>query len=144
MENMDWGALGFDYRKTDANVRYYYTDGKWSEMEVTGDEYIKIHMSASCLHYGIELFEGLKAFRGVDGKVRLFRVEENAKRLQSSAERLCLPVPTIEMIVKACVEVVKRNENIFLPMVPAHRFICVPSCSVRLPDWGSSLPRMLC
>ena len=60
---MDWGALGFDYRKTDANVRYYYTDGKWSEMEVTGDEYIKIHMSASCLHYGIELFEGLKAFR---------------------------------------------------------------------------------
>ena len=43
MENMDWGALGFDYRKTDANVRYYYTDGKWSEMEVTGDEYIKIH-----------------------------------------------------------------------------------------------------
>ena len=69
---MDWGALGFDYRKTDANVRYYYTDGKWSEMEITGDEYIKIHMSASCLHYGIELFEGLKAFRGVDGKVRLF------------------------------------------------------------------------
>ena len=55
MENMDWGALGFDYRKTDANVRYYYTDGKWSEMEVTGDEYIKMHMSASCLHYGIEL-----------------------------------------------------------------------------------------
>ena len=53
MENMDWGALGFDYRKTDANVRYYYTDGKWSEMEITGDEYIKIHMSASCLHYGI-------------------------------------------------------------------------------------------
>ena len=75
---MDWGALGFDYRKTDANVRYYYTDGKWSEMEVTGDEYIKIHMSASCLHYGIELFEGLKAFRGVDGKVRLFRVERQA------------------------------------------------------------------
>ena len=112
---MDWGALGFDYRKTDANVRYYYTDGKWSEMEVTGDEYIKIHMSASCLHYGIELFEGLKAFRGVDGKVRLFRVEENAKRLQSSAERLCLPVPTIEMIVKACVEVVKRNEKYIPP-----------------------------
>ena len=57
-------------------------------MEVTQDEYIKMHMSASCLHYGIELFEGLKAFRGVDGKVRLFRVADNARRLQSSAERL--------------------------------------------------------
>ena len=67
MENIDWSALGFDYHKTDVNVRYYFTDGKWSDMEVTSDEYIKMHMSASCLHYGIELFEGLKAFRGVDG-----------------------------------------------------------------------------
>ncbi len=111
---MDWSKLGFDYHKTEFNARYAFTEGKWSEMEITGDEYIKMHMSASCLHYGIELFEGLKAFRGIDGKVRIFRVEENAKRLQSSAERLCLPVPTVDMIVKACVEVVKLNER-FVP-----------------------------
>lgn len=98
MENTDWSALGFDYRKTDYNVRYSFADGKWSDMVVTDDEYIQMHMSASCLHYGIELFEGLKAFRGVDGKVRLFRVADNARRLQSSAKRLCLPVPSIEMI----------------------------------------------
>lgn len=115
MENIDWGGLGFDYLKTDANVRFYYKDGKWSDMEVTGDEYIQMHMSASCLHYGIELFEGLKAFRGADGKVRLFRVEDNARRLQSSAERLCLPVPSLEMIVEACKEVVRRNEKYIPP-----------------------------
>ena len=92
MENIDWSALGFDYTKTDFNARFTFTDGKWSEMEITSDEYIKMHMSASCLHYGIELFEGLKAFRGIDGKVRLFRVADNARRLQSSAKRLCLPV----------------------------------------------------
>ena len=114
MENTDWSALGFDYRKTDYNVRYSFADGKWSDMVVTDDEYIQMHMSASCLHYGIELFEGLKAFRGVDGKVRLFRVADNARRLQSSAKRLCLPVPSIEMIVDACIEVVKRNER-FVP-----------------------------
>ena len=67
MENIDWSALGFDYHKTDVNVRYYFTDGKWSDMEVTSDEYIKMHMSASCLHYGIELFEGLKAFPAASG-----------------------------------------------------------------------------
>ena len=111
---MDWSALGFNYYKTDWNVRFHFTDGKWSEMEVTDDEYIKMHMSASCLHYGIELFEGLKAFRGIDGKVRLFRVDENARRLQSSAKRLCLPVPSLEMIIDACVEVVRRNER-FIP-----------------------------
>ena len=114
MENMDWTKLGFDYRKTDYNARYTFTDGKWSEMEITQDEYIKMHMSASCLHYGIELFEGLKAFRGIDGKIRLFRVEENARRLQSSAKRLCLPVPTEEMFVNACIEVVRRNAQ-FVP-----------------------------
>ena len=114
MENIDWGSLGFNYLKTDYNARYIYTDGKWSEMQISNDEYINMHMSASCLHYGTALFEGLKAFRGVDGKVRLFRVDENAKRLQLSAKRLCLPVPTIDMIVDACIEVVKRNER-FIP-----------------------------
>ncbi len=114
MENIDWGSIGFSYIKTDYNARYTYKNGEWSEMEISQDENVNLHMSASCLHYGTTLFEGLKAFRGEDGKVRLFRVEENAKRLQSSAARLCLPIPSIEMIVKACVEVVKLNER-FIP-----------------------------
>ena len=114
MENLDWSSLGFNYHKTDVNVRFTFENGKWSEMMTTTDEYIQMHMSAFCLHYGIELFEGLKAFRGADGKVRLFRVQDNAERLRSSAERLWLPVPATEMIVNACIEVVKRNER-FIP-----------------------------
>ena len=109
MVNIDWKNLGFDYMKTEVNARFYFKDGKWSEMEITSDEYIKMHMSTTCLHYGLECFEGLKAFRGVDGKVRIFRADENAKRMQSSARKLCLPEPTVEMFVKACYEVVKRN-----------------------------------
>ncbi len=109
MKNIDWKNLGFDYVKTDVNARFYFKDGAWSEMEITEDEYIKMHMSTTCLHYGLECFEGLKAFRGVDGKVRIFRADENAKRMQSSARKLCLPVPTVEMFVEACREVVKRN-----------------------------------
>ena len=114
MENLDWASLGFNYRKTDWNVRFYYCDGKWSDMELCDSEYINMHMSAACLHYGLELFEGLKAFRGADGKIRLFRVDENAKRLQSSARKLCLPVPTEKMFIDACCEVVRRNER-FVP-----------------------------
>ncbi len=114
MENLDWASLGFNYRKTDWNVRFYYRDGKWSDMELCDSEYINMHMSAACLHYGLELFEGLKAFRGADGKIRLFRVDENAKRLQSSARKLCLPVPTEKMFIDACCEVVRRNER-FVP-----------------------------
>ena len=114
MENLDWASLGFNYRKTDWNVRFYYRDGKWSDMELCDSEYINMHMSAACLHYGLELFEGLKAFRGADGKIRLFRVDENAKRLQSSARKLCLPLPTEKMFIDACCEVVRRNER-FVP-----------------------------
>ena len=106
MANIDWSSLGFDYHKTDCNVRYTFSDGKWS---------IRMHMSSFCLHYGLELFEGLKAFRGADGKVRIFRVADNARRLRTSAERLCLPVPTVEMIVEGCKEVVRRNEAYIPP-----------------------------
>ncbi|MDE6445529.1 MAG: branched-chain amino acid aminotransferase [Alistipes sp.] len=115
MANMDWGALGFDYHKTDCNIRYTFADGKWSPMEISDDEYIRMHMSSFCLHYGLELFEGLKAFRGADGKIRIFRVADNARRLRASAERLCLPVPTMEMIVEGCKEVVRRNEAYIPP-----------------------------
>lgn len=114
MGNLDWSSIGFDYRKTNCNIRYTFSDGKWGKMEITESEYINLHMSASCLHYGTELFEGLKAFRGIDGKVRLFRVEDNARRLQSSADRICLPAPSVEMIVDACIEVVKQNID-FVP-----------------------------
>ncbi len=115
MANIDWSSLGFDYHKTDCNVRYTFSDGKWSPMEFSDDEYIRMHMSSFCLHYGLELFEGLKAFRGADGKVRIFRVADNARRLRTSAERLCLPVPTVEMIVEGCKEVVRRNEAYIPP-----------------------------
>ena len=109
MSALDWNNIGFGYIKTNENARAHYADGKWSELEFTADEYIKMHISTTCLHYGLQCFEGLKAFRGVDGKVRLFRVEENAKRMQASARKLCLPEPTVEMFVEACYEVVKRN-----------------------------------
>lgn len=112
--NIDWSKIGFDYIKTNVNVRYSFQDGQWSDMVVTDDEYIHMHMSTMCLHYGIEAFEGLKAFRGVDGKVRLFRVDENAKRMRSSAEKLCLtPLPE-DMFINAVIECVKRNID-FVP-----------------------------
>ena len=62
-ETIDWSNLSFSYMKTDYNVRCTFRDGKWGEIEVCTDETITMHMAASCLHYGQEIFEGLKAFR---------------------------------------------------------------------------------
>lgn len=105
MENIDWKNLPFGYMKTDWNVRCTYSNGEWGPIEVSDSEYIPMHMAAACLHYGQEAFEGLKAFRGVDGKIRVFRMDENALRFQRSAEGIEMqPLPTeifCEMVKKA-------------------------------------------
>lgn len=114
MQPIEWSKLPFGYFKTDYNVRCYYRDGKWGETEVSSSEYINLHMAATSLHYGQEAFEGMKAYRGKDGKVRLFRWQENAKRMQRSADGILMArVPETlfhEMVVKA----VKLNER-FVP-----------------------------
>lgn len=112
--NIDWQNLPFGYMKTDYNVRCYYRDGKWGEIEVSSSEEINIHMAATCLHYGQEAFEGLKAFRCKDGKIRSFRIEANAARLQSTCRGIMMPELPTELFVEMCKRVIKLNEN-FIP-----------------------------
>ncbi len=114
MLELDWSHLPFGYIKTDYNVRCYYRNGKWGEIEVSSSEFISIHMAASSLHYGQEAFEGMKAFRGQDGKIRLFRWEENAKRMESSANGVMMAVVPHEIFLKSIETAVKMNER-FIP-----------------------------
>lgn len=112
--NIDWAKLPFGYYRTDYNVRCRFSDGKWGPVEVSDSETIDMHIAATCLHYGQEIFEGLKAFRGKDGKIRIFRMRENARRIIESAKGLRMePVPEdlfCEMVEKA----VRLNER-FVP-----------------------------
>jgi branched-chain amino acid aminotransferase len=114
MENIKWSELPFGYYKTDYNVRCYYRNGKWGELEVSSSESIDIHIAATCLHYGQEAFEGLKAFRGKDGKIRVFRMDENAKRLQSSSRKIMMAEFPIDKFEEAVRKVIKLNER-FIP-----------------------------
>lgn len=113
-KELDWGNLSFGYIPTDYNVRCYYRDGKWGEIEVSSSETINLHIAATALHYGQEIFEGLKAFRGKDGKVRVFRLEENAKRIIESAKGIKMAPLTIELFREMVMKVVKLNER-FVP-----------------------------
>jgi branched-chain amino acid aminotransferase len=114
MEEISWSSLPFGYLKTDFNIRAYYRDGEWSQIEVSDSETINIHMAATALHYGQQAFEGLKAYMGKDGRIRLFRWEENAKRMQSSARGILMAVPPAELFEKACLEAVRLNKK-FVP-----------------------------
>ena len=114
MQNIEWSKLPFGYYPTNYNVRCYYRNGQWGEIEVSSETTINIHMAATCLHYGQEAFEGLKAFRGVDDKVRIFRLEENAKRLQSSCDGIMMPQFPIEKFEEAMKKCVQLNAE-FIP-----------------------------
>jgi branched-chain amino acid aminotransferase, group II len=114
MENVNWSDLPFGYMKTDYNVRCYFRNGKWGELEVSSSETINLHMASTCLHYGQEAFEGLKAFRGKDGKIRVFRMDENAKRMQASSRGIMMAELPVAVFEEAVRKVVKLNER-FIP-----------------------------
>ena len=114
MQNIDWANLKFGYMPTDYNVRCYYRNGKWGEIEVSSSETINIHMAATALHYGQEAFEGMKAFRCPDGKIRAFRIKDNAERLQSTCRGILMPELPTERFVEMVKKVVKLNER-FVP-----------------------------
>ncbi|MCX6300967.1 MAG: branched-chain amino acid aminotransferase [Bacteroidia bacterium] len=114
MELLDWKNLPFGYIKTDYNIRCKYKDGNWGKPEVSSSEYIDIHIAATGLHYGQEAFEGLKAYMGKDGKIRLFRWDENANRLILSAGGIKMaPVPA-ELFREALFQVINLNRK-FVP-----------------------------
>ena len=114
MNNIDWKNLPFGYYKTDYNLRCYYRDGKWGELETSSSEVINIHMAATSLHYAQEAFEGLKAYMGKDGKVRIFRWEENYERLKNSAIGVYMAAVPKEIFHESLIRVVQLNKR-FIP-----------------------------
>lgn len=114
MANIDWSKLTFSYTKTNTILKTTFKNGEWSPVESHTDDNLNLSAYAGALHYAIECFEGLKAFRGKDGRIRLFRPEENAKRLIRSAKYLGIEAPSVEMFVDLCKRAVCENED-FLP-----------------------------
>lgn len=114
MTKIDWSKLTFSYTKTNTILSTTFKEGKWSPVESLTDDNIRLSTFAGTLHYAIECFEGLKAFRGKDGKIRVFRTEENGKRLQDSARGIMMePIP-LDLFKKMVLMAVKLNER-FVP-----------------------------
>ena len=114
--DLDWENLGFNYRKLPFRYNFIITKMvKWDEGQLTEDATLHISESSPALHYGQEAFEGLKAYRTKDGSIQLFRPDENAKRLQRTADRLLMPQVPVEKFVDACKKVVRANEEYVPP-----------------------------
>ena len=114
MNTINWSDLSFGYMKTDYNIRTHFKDGKWSEPTAETSESLDIHIAATCLHYGQEVFEGMKAFRGKDGKIRVFRMRQNAERLQASCRGIMMEELPVDLFEKMVIMAIKKNER-FVP-----------------------------
>ncbi len=89
----DESKLGFGRIFTDHMfIMEYSSDKGWHDGRIVPFGPIPTHPASTVFHYGAEIFEGMKAYRAVDGSIRLFRPMENVKRLNQSAERICLPL----------------------------------------------------
>ncbi len=114
MEQIDWKTLGFDAYRTRTVVLSHYKDGKWSTPESTETFSFTFDPFAQVFHYAISCFEGLKAFRQKDGRVAMFRPDQNVARLKRTADYLGMPCPSEEMFYQMCEDCIKGNME-FLP-----------------------------
>lgn len=112
--DIDWAKLSFSYMETHCHIRYTWRDGVWDSGDLVTSPYINLHIAATALHYGQAAFEGLKAFRGPDGKVRVFRAAMNARRINQAARHIRMAEIPEAMFLEAVDRVVKANLD-FVP-----------------------------
>ncbi|WEV39504.1 branched-chain amino acid aminotransferase [Lactobacillus sp. ESL0680] len=115
IEDLDWNNLGFEYRDLPYRYEAKYKDGEWQEGKLVEASTVTLSEGAEVLHYGQEIFEGLKAYRRKDGKINLFRPDQNAHRFALSAERLAMPPYPEDKFVEAVKEVVLANKEYVPP-----------------------------
>lgn len=113
-KDIDWGAMGFEYQQTDWRYVANWKDGKWSEGVLSDQGTIAINECAGVFQYAQTCFEGLKAYKTVDGRIVTFRPDLNAERMIDSAKRLEIPPITKEMFMEAVDKVVAANAD-FVP-----------------------------
>ena len=112
------GPLGFGRIFTDHMFIMDYTKGKgWHDPRIVPYQDLVLSPAAMVFHYGQEMFEGLKAYKGDDGKSYLFRPDMNGKRTNATNKRLCIPELPVDDFVQAVKAVVKEDED-WIPTEP--------------------------
>ena len=109
--SVDFGNLGFGDVYSDHMFSMLYDDGRWHSPEILPFGPISLPPASAALHYGQSVFEGLKGFMGVDGVVRVFRPDRNARRFRDSCARMCIPAVDDAVFYRAIDELVKLDHR---------------------------------
>ena len=109
--SVDFDNLGFGDVYSDHMFSMLYDDGRWHSPEILPFGPISLPPASATLHYGQSVFEGLKGFMGVDGVVRVFRPDRNARRLRNSCARMCMPAVDEAVFYRAIDELVRLDHG---------------------------------
>ena len=125
LAQVDFDNLGFGSIFADHMFSMEYADGAWKNPQIQPYQALALEPGIAMLHYGQTVFDGYKAFRGLDGVARIFRPEMNARRLHDSCERLCIPVMAVEELSEIMIEATRQLITLDHDWMPA--------------QWGHSL-----
>ncbi|WP_373048604.1 branched-chain amino acid aminotransferase [Vulgatibacter sp.] len=128
--------LGFGRQFTDHMLVVEYDEGRgWHSPRIVPYGPIALDPAAAVLHYGQELFEGMKAFRGKDGNVRLFRPDKNCRRMNEGAARLCMPEFDPAWMEELITELIRVEED-WVPRSPGTALYIRPTMIATEPFLG--------
>ena len=117
LESVDFDNIPFGKVYSDHMFRVDYRDGKWINPKIIPYDYLKVSPASQTLHYGVSVFEGMKAYKLPSGETALFRPLENQKRLNRSADRLCMPPLPEEIFMEGLTQLLKLD-NGWIPTKP--------------------------
>ncbi|KAL5379071.1 hypothetical protein DPSP01_008706 [Paraphaeosphaeria sporulosa] len=111
VNTIDWSNVGFKIREVAGHVESHYSvkTGQWTTPAFVEDPFLRIHGMAPALNYGQQCYEGLKAFRGPDGNISIFRPQKNAERMQHSASFVSMPEVPTDHFLECCKLAVGMN-----------------------------------
>ncbi|MDO4581727.1 MAG: branched-chain amino acid aminotransferase [Bacillota bacterium] len=134
----DWDKLGFGAIFTDHMLIVDYTEGRgWHDGRIVPYVGLSLDPAACVLHYGVEIFEGMKAYAAPDGRILLFRPDANARRLNSSGARLCIPEFPVEDFIAGIKQLVALDEA-WVPRQPETSLYIRPFIIATEPHLGVS------
>ncbi|MDD5757602.1 MAG: branched-chain amino acid aminotransferase [Desulfobulbaceae bacterium] len=114
----DESALGFGKHFSDHMFTMRYTQGVgWHDLEIKKYQDFSLAPSAMCLHYGQAIFEGMKAFRGANNQIFLFRPKDNLQRMNVSANRMCMAEIDVNQVLEAMKELLRLDQE-WVPRAP--------------------------
>ena len=125
LAEVDFDALGFGSIFSDHMFSMAYEDGAWKDPQILPYQAIALEPGVAMLHYGQTVFDGYKAFRGMDGEARIFRPDMNARRLHASCQRLCIPIMEAQELCDIMIQATKQLIGLDHQWMPS--------------EWGQSL-----